>query len=90
MVWMEEKTMVKIEILMITKWLEGIPWERLNITRESYRRTRLEQYRNYEDIQLSGDVVDKKCKQNSKIGNYYEFFHNTRSVKPKIIHFQAY
>lgn len=38
------------------KDIQGIPWERLNITRESYRCTRLEQYRNYEDIQLSGDV----------------------------------
>nr|GEV43871.1 hypothetical protein [Tanacetum cinerariifolium] len=61
------------------KDIQGIPWERLNITRESYRRTRLEQYRNYENIPLSGDAVDKKCKQKSKGGNYYEFFHNTRS-----------
>ncbi|KAL4561050.1 hypothetical protein LXL04_033212 [Taraxacum kok-saghyz] len=70
------------------KDIQGIPWERLNITRESYRRTRLEQYRNYENIPLSGDAVDKKCKQKSKGGNYYEFFHNTRSVKPTILHFQ--
>jgi len=41
------------------KDIQGIPWERLNITRESYRRTRLEQYRNYENIPLSGDAVDK-------------------------------
>ncbi|KAJ0623826.1 putative transcription factor WD40-like family [Helianthus annuus] len=70
------------------KDIQGIPWDRLNITRESYRRTRLEQYRNYENIPLSGDAVDKKCKQKSKGGNYYEFFHNTRSVKPTILHFQ--
>nr|XP_043610565.1 uncharacterized WD repeat-containing protein C2A9.03-like isoform X2 [Erigeron canadensis] len=70
------------------KDIQGIPWERLNITRESYRRTRLEQYRNYENIPQSGDAVDKKCKQKSKGGNYYEFFHNTRSVKPTILHFQ--
>nr|GEW75699.1 hypothetical protein [Tanacetum cinerariifolium] len=30
----------------------------------------------------------QKCKQKSKGGNYYEFFHNTRSVKPTILHFQ--
>ena len=41
------------------KDIQGIPWDRLNITRESYRRTRLEQYRNYENISLSGDAVDK-------------------------------
>nr|KAJ0199860.1 hypothetical protein LSAT_V11C600320220 [Lactuca sativa] len=66
------------------KDIQGIPWERLNITRESYRQTRLEQYRNYENIPLSGDAVDKK----QKGGNYYEFFHNTRIVKPTILHFQ--
>lgn len=70
------------------KDIQGIPWERLNITRESYRFTRLEQYRNYENIPLSGDAVDKKCKQMQKGGNYFEFFHNTRAVKPTILHFQ--
>ncbi|PWA93636.1 WD40/YVTN repeat-like-containing domain-containing protein [Artemisia annua] len=70
------------------KDIQGVPWERLNITRESYRRTRLEQYRNYRDNPLSGDTVDEECTQKSKGGNYYEFFHNTRSVKPTIPHFQ--
>ncbi|KAJ6329330.1 hypothetical protein OIU77_010916 [Salix suchowensis] len=68
--------------------IQGIPWERLNITREKYRLTRLEQYKNYENIPLSGEAVDKECKQMEKGGNYYEFFHNTRSVKPTILHFQ--
>jgi len=39
--------------------IQGIPWERLNITREKYRLTRLEQYKNYENIPLSGEAVDK-------------------------------
>lgn len=39
--------------------IQGIPWERLNITREKYRFTRLEQYKNYENIPLSGEAVDK-------------------------------
>jgi hypothetical protein len=39
--------------------IQGIPWERLNITREKYRLTRLEQYKNYENIPLSGKAVDK-------------------------------
>ncbi|XP_039016434.1 uncharacterized WD repeat-containing protein C2A9.03-like isoform X2 [Hibiscus syriacus] len=29
-----------------------------------------------------------ECKQVEKGGNYYEFFHNTRLVKPTILHFQ--
>ncbi|EXC14269.1 Uncharacterized WD repeat-containing protein [Morus notabilis] len=70
------------------KDIQGIPWDRLNITRENYRLTRLEQYRNYENIPLSGEAVDKECKQMEKGGNYYEFFYNTRLVKPTILHFQ--
>ncbi|CAN4095034.1 unnamed protein product [Withania somnifera] len=70
------------------KDIQGIPWERLNITRQSYRLTRLEQYRNYENIPLSGEAVDKECKQVTKGGNYYDFFYNTRLVKPTILHFQ--
>ncbi|KAI3707763.1 hypothetical protein L2E82_36567 [Cichorium intybus] len=71
------------------KDIQGIPWERLNITTESYTQTRLEQYRNYEDIPLSGDAVDKKCKQKQKGGNYYEFSHNTILFNPTIFHFQV-
>ncbi|RDX65925.1 hypothetical protein CR513_55368 [Mucuna pruriens] len=70
------------------KDIQGIPWERLNISRERYRLTRLEQYRNFENILTSGDAVDKEWKQMEKGGNYYEFFYNTRMVKPTILHFQ--
>ncbi|XP_076917428.1 putative WD repeat-containing protein C2A9.03 [Bidens hawaiensis] len=70
------------------KDIQGIPWKRLNITRDNYRRTRLEQYRNYENVPLSGDEVDKICKQKPKGGSYYEFFHNTRAVRTTILHFQ--
>lgn len=41
------------------KDIQGITWEGLNVTRQSYRLTRLEQYRNYENIPLSGEAVDK-------------------------------
>ncbi|XP_042486212.1 uncharacterized WD repeat-containing protein C2A9.03-like [Macadamia integrifolia] len=68
--------------------IQGIPWNRLNITREKYRQTRLEQYKNYENIPSSGEVIDKACKPMEKGGNYYEFQHNTRLVKPTILHFQ--
>ncbi|XP_054807079.1 uncharacterized WD repeat-containing protein C2A9.03-like [Prosopis cineraria] len=70
------------------KDIQGIQWERLNITRERYRLTRLEQYRNYENIPASGEAVDKECKQMEKGGKFYEFFYNTRLVKPTILHFQ--
>ncbi|KAF9626404.1 hypothetical protein IFM89_033223 [Coptis chinensis] len=67
----------------------GIPWERLNITREKHRQTRIEQYKNYENVPSSGEVVDKECKQMEKGGNFYKFWHNTRLVKPTILHFQV-
>ncbi|KAM0065189.1 putative transcription factor WD40-like family [Helianthus debilis subsp. tardiflorus] len=70
------------------KYIQGIPWKRLSITRESYRRTRLEQYKNYQNIPSSGDAIDKEYKQTSKDGNYYEFFRNSRALKPTILHFQ--
>ena len=39
--------------------IQGIPWERLSITREKYRKTRLEQYKNYENIPNSGEGSEK-------------------------------
>jgi len=41
------------------KDIQGIPWERLSVTREKYRQTRLEQYKNYENIPHSGEVSRK-------------------------------
>lgn len=41
------------------KDIQGIPWERLSITREKYRQTRLEQYKNYENIPHSGEGSGK-------------------------------
>ncbi|GAB4844021.1 hypothetical protein Ancab_013985 [Ancistrocladus abbreviatus] len=70
------------------KDIQGIPWDRLNIKREKYRVTRLEQYKNYENVPCSGKIVDKECKQVEKGGKYYEFFYNSRLVKPTILHFQ--
>ncbi|MCL7042577.1 hypothetical protein MKW94_024505 [Papaver nudicaule] len=67
---------------------QGIPWERLNITRDKYRKTRIEQYKNYENIPSSGELIDKQCKDIEKGPDYYEFQHNTRMVKPTILHFQ--
>lgn len=50
------------------KDVQGIPWDRLNITRENYRLTRLEQYRNYESIPSSGEAIDKVGAMNNSFG----------------------
>ncbi|XP_073312960.1 uncharacterized WD repeat-containing protein C2A9.03-like [Primulina huaijiensis] len=68
--------------------IQGIPWERLSITREKYRQTRLEQYKNYENIPQSGEGSEKECKTTEKGESYYEFRRNSRSVKSTILHFQ--
>jgi len=70
------------------KDIQGIPWEKMTITRETYRQTRLEQYKNYENIPNSGEAAMKACKSTEKGGTYYEFRRNTRSVKSTISHFQ--
>ena len=41
------------------KDIQGIPWERLQITRQDYRKARLEQYKNYEAFPQSGELMDK-------------------------------
>lgn len=70
------------------KDIQGIPWSRLHVTRENYRQTRLDQYKNYENVPSSGERIDKECKQMEKGAKYYEFRYNTRLVKPTILHFQ--
>ncbi|XP_035550179.1 uncharacterized WD repeat-containing protein C2A9.03-like isoform X1 [Juglans regia] len=70
------------------KDIQGIPWDRLSITREKYRQTRLEQYKNYENIPHSGEGSAKDCKVTKKGGSFYEFRRNSRSVKSTILHFQ--
>ncbi|KAH0896620.1 hypothetical protein HID58_046188 [Brassica napus] len=41
------------------KDIQGIPWERLSVTRKDYRKTRLEQYKNYENVPHSGEEAGK-------------------------------
>jgi hypothetical protein len=43
------------------KDMQGILWERLPVTREKYRQTRLEQYKNYENVPNSGEEAIKVC-----------------------------
>ncbi|XP_020547675.1 uncharacterized WD repeat-containing protein C2A9.03-like isoform X4 [Sesamum indicum] len=69
------------------KDIQGIPWERLNFTREKYRETRLKLYKNYESLSQSRKDLDK-CKDVEKGHNFYHFQFNTRLVKSTIVHFQ--
>ncbi|WCJ29636.1 Transducin/WD40 repeat-like superfamily protein [Euphorbia peplus] len=42
------------------KDIQGIPWDRLSISRDKYRQTRLQQYKNYyKNIPQSGQGSDK-------------------------------
>lgn len=41
------------------KDIQGIPWERLNHSREKYREMRLKQYKNYESLPRSENELDK-------------------------------
>ncbi|GFY85808.1 transducin/WD40 repeat-like superfamily protein [Actinidia rufa] len=41
------------------KDIQGIPWERLNFTRDKYREMRLKQYKNYENLSRSRNELEK-------------------------------
>ncbi|CAL5005511.1 unnamed protein product [Urochloa decumbens] len=70
------------------KDMQGIPWERMNTTRDRYREARMQQYANFENIPNSGKTAEKECTPAKKGQLYYEFQHNTRTVKSTILHFQ--
>eukprot|EP00897_Mesotaenium_endlicherianum_P006613 jgi/Mesen1/5980/ME000302S04982 len=73
------------------KDIQGIPWDRLPFTREKYRKTRLVQYRNYENLNKPEHIQEKlerECTPFSAGGEYFEFQYNTRSVRSTIVHFQ--
>lgn len=70
------------------KDIQGIPWDRLQFTREKYRETRLQQYKNYVNLLQPLDELEKECKMVEKEKEFYHFRHNTRSVKSTIVHFQ--
>ncbi|KAG8369221.1 hypothetical protein BUALT_Bualt15G0128900 [Buddleja alternifolia] len=70
------------------KDIQGIPWERLNFTRDKYRESRLKQYKNYESLSASRQHLHKECKEVEKGYSFYDFQFNTRLVKSTIVHFQ--
>ncbi|CAF2107235.1 unnamed protein product [Brassica napus] len=70
------------------KDIQGIPWDKLSLTREEYRKSRLQSYRNYENIPNSGEASGKDCLDSEKGSSFYRFKKNFRSVTPTILHFQ--
>ncbi|XP_062029127.1 uncharacterized protein LOC133745149 isoform X2 [Rosa rugosa] len=68
--------------------IQGIPWERLNFTRDKYREARLKQYKNYESLGRPRQDLEKECLQVEKVKSFYDFNYNTRLVKSTIVHFQ--
>jgi hypothetical protein len=71
------------------KDIQGIPWERLNFTRDQYRETRLRDYVNYENLSVPREELEKKCKKVEKGHSFYDFQFNTRIVKSTVVHFQV-
>ncbi|KAM1331431.1 hypothetical protein EV1_043567 [Malus domestica] len=70
------------------KDIQGIPWERLNFTRDRYRETRLKQYKNYENLSRPRQDLEKECSPVETGKTFYDFHYNTRIVKSTIVHFQ--
>ncbi|KAB1199839.1 putative WD repeat-containing protein C2A9.03 [Morella rubra] len=70
------------------KDIQGIPWERLNFTRDKYRETRLKQYKNFENLSRPREELGKECLQVERGKTFYDFQFNTRLVKSTIVHFQ--
>ncbi|CAG7898644.1 unnamed protein product [Brassica rapa] len=70
------------------KDIQGISWDKLSLTREEYRKIRLQSYRNYENIPNSGEASGKDCLDSEKGSSFYMFKKNFRSVTPTILHFQ--
>eukprot|EP00798_Chlamydomonas_sp_ICE-L_P021613 gene21613-28613_t len=75
--------------------MQGIPWDRLQFSREHYRETRLRQYRNYtnllpEDTSLYRDKILETCTPRivEREGRFYDFAHNSRVAQSNIVHFQ--
>lgn len=73
---------------------QGIPWGRLQFTREQYRQQRLATYRNYTNLIGEEDgpkVRAEICqgyRQPAKGGRAFAFVRNWRSVPSTIVHFQ--
>ncbi|CAL4939699.1 unnamed protein product [Urochloa decumbens] len=70
------------------KDMQGIPWERLNYSRDQYREMRLKEYKNYQNLTRSRSGLERECNKVKRKDTFYDFHSGTRSVKPTIVHFQ--
>jgi hypothetical protein len=71
--------------------IQGIPWDRLQFTREQYREKRVAEYKNYANLEFSLAELDAAClplAECPKRAPYFEFAHNTRAVRSNFVHFQ--
>lgn len=73
--------------------MQGIPWSNLHLSREDYRKSRLEQYPQYLNVlQTDSDeyraIVAKRNSAPQVNNSFFEFVHNYRAVHSKIVHFQ--
>ena len=71
--------------------IQGIPWDRLQFTREQYREKRVQEYKNYANLEFSPSELDAVCQPLTPCPShspYFEFAHNTRAVRSNFVHFQ--
>ncbi|EFJ44213.1 hypothetical protein VOLCADRAFT_65194 [Volvox carteri f. nagariensis] len=83
--------------------IQGIPWERLQFNRSTYRETRLRQYRNYTNVLPDNNggayraELAPLCAAPRRAGTaattargppFFTFVRNSRAVQSNIVHFQ--
>lgn len=72
--------------------MQGIPWDRMQLPRQTYREIRMKQFRNYvnlrEEVEARAEELKREAVPTTRDGEFYAFARNTRSVRASIIHFQ--
>jgi len=70
--------------------IQGIQWDRLHFTRESYRKQRLADYKNWENLEPLREAgkLYRKCTSLDRSAKFYSFHYNATRVKSTIVHFQ--
>ena len=74
----------------------GIPWDRLQFSRDHYRSMRLRSYRNYTNVlpeeasEYRDDILaEARPRAPTRGGRFFDFVRNSRSVQSTIVHFQV-
>ena len=68
--------------------LQGIPWSELPTNRDQMRASRLNTYKNYENLAISRDTLQKDLIEVDSSHEYYRFKYSTMKEKSMIVHFQ--